>query len=380
MFQFIYYTIPKFRDNILQNLNKGSLNIIHFQIGSRLYHPPNSLPNNHYNHEYPKIIDFIHNKPSEVIDPQIFYSNKDLTINQISYMIDSAYSIEKKILGYPDDFQFKNGKCNLQPVIMPSNITYEELNDIIKYISGLEEYKILINIIDFTSSISKELFATNKSNKIHITFPNCLANDTDIKYIPTITEDFDIIPNGIRWVNYRDDSHLLNEFHMTTIKLSDVNYYHNMYNFLMANNLEFLLYNRLLGCYKLWALIGYTNDNTLSNGDIINFNKLTSNEILELLKYNEEFKNLVLSRTDNYFYHNIMLFLEYFINKYYGNIQNNSIYNNLDKLLKIEAFDILELIYLCKSKEDEKIIRSKIEPELTKYKLSQFIREECVSI
>ena len=395
-----YIDISEIKDNMLSHLEKDSLNIIHLQIGSFMYQL-NSGFSTPRNHEFPKIIELLHNEPFSLIDPFIMddLEASRFEINQISYMIDGAYLNSKNINGYPHNIELvkNSGKAILNPVVVQNMISEEKVIELLQFIETLE-YNILVNIMDFTSYVCKRLFVENQSNKVHITFPSCLANDSKSKYIPCITKansttisplplqlslqlplPLPSLHSKFRWINHRDDNILLKETSLLTISFLDINYFYNMINFLRENRIEFILYNRLLGLYKLWVLMGYSNDNKLTDGTIINFSKITYNQFYNLWKTNPEFEEMVVSKIDNYFKENIRAFLNNFTDKYCEmNYEGNN--NDFIRLMRTESYNILGMIGECKSKQYMKKMNDILSGTVMKYTLGDILREEGVEM
>ena len=396
---FEYIGLNDIKDNIKKNIenyvqynneNATVMNIIHLQIGSYMY-PVNYNLNTPRNHEYPKIVELLHHNPDELIDHNILDEHQKLQINQISYMIDGAYLTSNSVNGYPAYLQtglinkFPFGTSILHPVVVHDMISEENVDDLISYILDMRDHSIIINIMDFTSYVCKKLFVKNKSNKVHITFPSCMAIDNKMKYLPCIKEEVvsqippNIVPATFSWYNYKYDMYLLKNHNEVCIRLLDINFYYNLFNFLNANYLEFLLYNRLLGIYKLWCLMGYTNDNQLSDGTIVNFSKISYNQFNDLWKNNDEFRNMFLYKVDNYFSENIRCFIDYFIDKHCKKEEPQT-NNDFINMLRIESYYILGLVADCKSKQKQQHLYKTIKSTIMKYTLAEILREEGVEL
>lgn len=372
--------IDGIKSNIEQNIIPNALNIIHFQIGSFMSEQCLKTMdiNNYRNHEYPKIIELLHNNPENIINSEIIKTG--LSVNQISYMIDQGYKNNINIFGYSKNLVLEKEKNKLIPNIVPDNITIECIEDILAFINVIEKKNenvyILINIMDFTSYVSKKLFVNNESNKIHITFPNCLAIDSKFKYIPVIKlQDNNNKKLKVRWINFRDDESLLLETTKININFLDINYYYNLYNFLIENRLEYILYNGLLGLYKLWVLTAYTNDKTLPNGITINLSKIKYNEFADLWNFNKDFQYEILNRIDSYFTLNVKSFINYFVKKYDSKLQPD---NDMITIFRIEAHYLLEQLSICKP--DIKLFYNNLPNLIVRFNIGDLLKEQNIEL
>ena len=139
--------------------------------------------------------------------------------------------------------------------------------------------------------------------------------------------------------------------------------------------MEYILYNRLLGLYKLWVLTAYTNDNILPDGTIINFSKIKYNEFVVLCATNNYFKLEIFKRVDSYFKHNIEYFIYYFVEKYNPETQ---ISNNIIYIFKLEAYDILNEISI--SKTDIKKFIISLNGSIGRHNLGDLLKEQHIEI
>jgi hypothetical protein len=283
---------------------------------------------------------------------------KTITITQYLLLIDSMYSSETNYYGLkaeiPEIITNDNLTMNynivhnehiissitstITPIIIPSNITYNNTIDIIKLIlHHTSRIPILINILDCTSNLLTNAFVNNDNPHIYIPKPDCLLLDNTPEYLPIIT--FDATTNQIRWVNYNSDKQHMPDLMLVKdiCKASE-----NTYKLLCVLYRVYVVNIAFVAIYKMLGQLSITKEYRLHSGEIIIFYNMGFNT---MYKYwaNPEFRDLLMSCMDPYFVPNI----QYYINSLFQNetilagVKNNT---SLQDVLLQEAHNCIQII------------------------------------
>lgn len=383
-----------------------------------------SLPESYIrcrNHECPKIVENLLFNPEMQLSPGIIKNqslhnksiSKHINIRQVLVLIDPAYKYRPLPVGLlsiirdlPLDLTIEhnlehinmNIKSILEPIIVPDDISELHILEIIKILYNFRQfYPILLNIIDCTSNVCNTIYANNIDrseginyivNWIHITKPECFLDDAKLQHIPIITLYKNLIGNpiknphgnthgniiesndenlftnnklSIRWVNYNDDSYVLDNLKYDY----DYEYKYETNNCPYSIN----LYNSIVTCYKvktieyslssvfrLWGFTTYTKDYQLEivsnigynlplanckKEIIVNFSKLSFSELSTIWREHKNFRELDIFK---YGYDNLVFnkFIDYFTNKYtYGvGFSYLGLKPSIVDFLKLEAYEI----------------------------------------
>ena len=195
----------------------------------------------------------------------------------------------------------------------------------------------------------------------------------------------------VRWANYNDDSHLLDEL-LHNYDTDKCPYSTNLYNFIITlYKVDTTLYS-LISLFKLWGFTTYTSDYTFNNNYeydlslniskkemVVNFSKLSFEDFASYwIKY-KDFRELSLFKHcyDNFIFNK---FINYFIKKYFYGVGYSylGINPSIIDFIKIEACEIFNTLskyfyndikYL---KEDSKLI--------TRESIKQYLEENMVNL
>lgn len=442
-----HLNIKLLKEHLLSKVSvpSNTITFYHFIVGAKAVEEDFSLDkttSESYircrNHECSKLVENLLFNPEMQLSPQLIKNNlKDncITIRQVLVLIDPSYKHKPSPCGLlsvikdlPLDLTIEhnlehlniNIKSVLEPIIVPDDINEDQLLEIIKTLKPFRQfYSLLVNILDCSSVVCKNIYANSidRSNCInddytwiHITNPKCLLNDEELQYMPIIMnrekdrekdrENKSEINNlslftrntyDVRWANYNDDSHLIDEL-LNNYDTDKCPYSTNLYNFIITlYKVDTTLYS-LISLFKLWGFTTYTSDYTFNNNYeynlslniskkeiVVNFSKLSFEDFATYwLKY-KEFRELSLFKHcyDNFIFNK---FINYFIKKYFYGVGYSylGINPSIIDFIKIEACEIFNTLskyfyndikYL---KEDSKLI--------TRESIKQYLEENMVNL
>ena len=163
------------------------------------------------NHEFPQVVKNILYDPLLQFSPDMmeFISHLDnVVIRQILILIDPMYETKKEYSGlelqtileddkfvqdhkiYHNEFKSTSIKSIVEPIIISENVNEHNIMGMIEQITSYSsKMPVIVNIIDCTSFLLRELFANNSNPYVYISVPNCLLIDDNIQYMPVITYD-----------------------------------------------------------------------------------------------------------------------------------------------------------------------------------------------
>ena len=347
-------------------------------------------------------------------------SYKDFTIIQYLFLIDPAYNIEKyrehsKPVGLlagisllPDNLIVKHNIINntlltvmLKPIIVSYDITEQQIESVLELIYSLGNfYSLLVNILDCSSNTILKMYCKNidnqqSNNKLHLTLPECLLIDSRPQYLPIITYNENVITHNentiinntntintintinttntinitnitntatqkqfFRWINYRDDSHLIQYYKEIASFCTIVN---NTLKLIIILYKQSAVENSLISLHKLWVFTTYSTDYKIKNKNINSANSANSansdstinfsnpnfsfSDFASYWKNNDDFRCLSLFDYDS---NPIILkkYITYFVNKYH-NITGTSYLGlnpSIVDYIKLEAFEIIKTL------------------------------------
>lgn len=380
--------------------SRDTFTIYHFIVGSYA---------NNSNHECPQIVKNLLFNPEMQLSPLIINDiqntcGKDIIIRQVLVLIDPEYKGQPLPLGLlsiigdlPLDLTIThnleylnmNIKSVLEPIIVPNDINEEQIIEILKLLTEFRKYyHIIINIMDCSSNTCNNIYANSIDrskgidNFIHITNPECLINDSKLQYIPIMTIVDNIIKPeeslfktkgfSIRWVNYEDDSQLIDDLN------HEYETHRCPYSIIMYNSIVTLYKVKTIiysfaSLFKLWGFTTITIDymfdeitnissfqpihdkqkgNQSSSQSssqssnqpkqlVIKFSKLSFEEFATLWKKNKNFRELDMFK---YCYNNLIFnkFINYFTNKYTNKegFSYLGLNPSIVDFIKIEAYEI----------------------------------------
>ena len=336
---------------ILHNLDtRAHTSIYHFVIGSKTdkYALESTLPNIYRNHEFPKIVENLLFNPELQMSPTFIHKismYKEFKIKHYLFLIDPAYKTQPTPIGLISSLDKFSMKINniitkhnidntivsvvLEPIIIPYDINQKQIENIIELINKLGEvYPLLVNILDCSSYVIKNMFCENidtipitntpnAHNRIHLTLPECLLIDSKTQYLPILTFDVNTNTNTNtntlypRWINYRDDSHSIEDLKCVEMHCK---YSKQTLHLIIILYKEICLNNSLMSLYKFWIFTTYTTDyiidmtnpdnldNNLDTLQTININfkdpEFNFNEFANYWKNSKSFRNLNLFNYD----------------------------------------------------------------------------------
>jgi hypothetical protein len=183
----------------------------------------------------------------------------------------------------------------------------------------------------------------------------------------TISNDA-IIPSEnlyVRWVNYNDDKTLILDLE----QVSDICYNSKItYTFLVEIYKHNIAFETLISIFKLWSRLSYTNiqeilksqrrydanyggygaDDRYEDDDkiilSIKFCDLSFTEFITYWKQYPQFGDFILTNIDDYYRHNLKIFLDKFIFKY----EDVSSHLTIIEALQIETIDIFTTLISIK--------------------------------
>lgn len=428
---------------VISTINTKEITIYHFIIGSKMHHfvsdPDNTMQTLHpRNHECPQLVKNLFFNPEIQFSPEFYYNlsnHETIIIRQVLFLIDPMYNTYPEIEGFFDVFkgkmpylitkhtvehnEFKKTYIvtKIDPIVIPDRITEQQILNVLEVIESFGKFTpILVNIMDCSSSTVKELYATNTSNRVYITHPNCLIIDTQTQYLPMITLDnikqrfYINSSNGIvssqeeqsssdiynsndilciRWSNYNEDIGHLDDLH----GISDIcPYSKRTYDFLITNYKDYHCNNSLVAICKIWSLTRVTKEYGFVRikpdvatelhieSDMIKINFNTVSFQLFALYWNsyKTFRDMVLEVMDPYFKHNIKKFIDIVVKKYDSHSNQFLVRYNIVDILKIEAFEIFKL--LDKYFPEDKITFATTENSISLPDIAEYIKAYGISL
>lgn len=349
------------------------LTVYHFIVGSYMFENDIKHFDIRYqrNHEFPQIVKNLFNNPTIQFSPELneyFARFENVLIQQVIFLIDPMYSVKTELAGFKtvmpellpkytfenviNHNEYKQTKytTTLEPIIIPSIVSEKE---IIHLTSELFIYKnaneYVINIMDCTSHTLMDLHINNDNPQIYLAYPDCLLIDTTTQYLPIITldtnnsTDADISPDEdklIRWANYNLDNKLIPDLK----KVADYcKSSLNLYNFLINDFKNRAIEIELLTIYKMIGLFTVSKEYILLNGRKFTFKDMTLSAFMELWFSSREFQGIFQSSFDTYFRHNIIKFINNFMEKYSMPENTVGIMNSftMTDAIKKDVWDIL---------------------------------------
>jgi hypothetical protein len=339
-------------DNIEYNKKEKVLvlSVYNIVVGSYMCKEDILNPSVEYkrNHECPQVVkNIFHNLESQVSSEMLEYiSHYDkIIVRQYLILVDDIYNKENSYYGLCSVFPniIKDGKCILEyniqyneyksskvfsciePVIVPSTASLCDIHDIIKHLSdSASRIPIVVNIMDCTSNLLRNLFINNDNSIIYLSKPNCLLCDDNLEYMPMITFD---INNQIRWVNYNLDNgsipNLLEVKDVCSKSESKFNFLRTLYK---VNSVNITL----LTIYKMLGMLSITKIYTLQSGKTFTFNDLTFHSLIKLWS-EPDFHNLYIYNFDTYYEPNIRYYMNSLVhnNAILADVKNNTLLKDI---------------------------------------------------
>jgi hypothetical protein len=361
--------------------DSNTINIYHIHIGSKTHISIVHNDTHIHNHEYSLFINTLFNNPLKHFSPEFIsqLSNyPEIKIRNVVILIDPMYSHSPDLEGFKEIssihlklpiinesvVQHCNGtittmSTSIEILQLPFDVNEQDILKCIDILCNIANlYSVLINIMDFTSSVMLKLYANimNRPNyeKISIRRPDCLILDKLPLCNPIMTCSSKNIQHNpgnidIRWINYKDDMKLIQEFEQVLDFCENSKITHTFltdiykYNFAIEN---------LVSIVKLWSRLSYTNlqeidifpdtylhsDGSRTTNLTIKFCELSFTNFINYWKKYSSFRGFILSNIDNYYSHNFKVFLDTFIFKY----EDISQHIHIVKALQIEAIYIFK--------------------------------------
>jgi hypothetical protein len=238
---------------------------------------------------------------------------------------------------YHNEFKSTSIKSIVEPIIISENVNEHNIMGMIKQITSYSsKMPVIVNIIDCTSFLLRELFANNSNPYVYISVPNCLLIDDNIQYMPVITYDRQ---TGIRWINYDIDFGILED--LKTVKDICKNA-EITYNFLATLYKVRVCNMDFVTIFKFLGLLNIEKAYDFGVGKMITFNKLNLIDFITLCK-KPQFIRMFANNFDEYFKYNIIAYITKFIKnpKILSRIETN---NNIREILLLEIYEIFNTL------------------------------------
>lgn len=302
------------------------------------------------NHEFPAFVQNIFYNLESQLAPNMFklcsyYDN--IIIDQHLILIDPMYKNNTdyfglKELSFPAKEQYEisynhksknysNVISSIIPYVIDNDVSQEDINNLLENILSFRfnSCNILVNILDCTSILLKELYINNTNPYIYISKPECILCDNNLEYLPLITVDDDT--HEIRWLSYTLDSRYILEYDQY---IKDIQFIKNSnlqaqiiktYDFLKHTYKINTVNQILLSIYKLWGQMTITKQYMLDSYQVIVFNDMQFCDFARLwLDTSTNFKEVLILRFDPFYHANIISYINTLIQQYYNkNAQNN---------------------------------------------------------